>query len=100
MAQIYNDFMYSALKSSGIHKPVMYNTIRAVNRLSNNRLINRLLLRVIDNRAMHATTNYTIGSHDNRIFNNFGHKECTKVRKEAVYYLLRDFLPLTSYVKQ
>jgi len=52
---------------------------RAVNRLSNNQLINRLLLRVIDNRAMYATTNYTIGSDDNRIFNNFGHKECTKV---------------------
>ena len=59
-----------------------------MNRLCNNRLINRLLLRVIDNQAMYATTNYTIESHDHRIVYNFGHKECTKVSKEAVYCLL------------
>ena len=62
--------------------------IRAVNQLCNNRLINWLLLRVFDNWAMHATTNYTVGSHDHRILNSFGHKECTKVSEEAVNYLL------------
>ena len=64
---------------------------RPVNRLCNNWLINRLLLRMIDNQAMYTTTNYAIGSHDHRIVYNFGHKECTKVSKEAVYCLfIRD----------
>ena len=58
-----------------------------MNRLCNNQLINRLLLRAIDNRAMYATTNYTIGSHDHRIVYSFSHKECIKVSKEAVYCL-------------
>ena len=70
----------------------MYMLYRPVNRLCNNRLISWLLLRVIDNRAMYTTTNYTIGSHDHRIVYNFGHEDCTKVSKEAVYCLfVRDY---------
>ena len=79
--------------------PEVYIKYRPVNRLCNNRLINRLLLRVIDNRAMYTTTNYTIGSHDHRIVYNFGHEECTKVSKEAVYCLfVRNYkATLSSY---
>ena len=78
---------------------------RAVNQLCNNRLINQLLLRVIDNQAMYATTYYTIGSHGHRIVYSFSHKKCIKVSEEAVYCLfVRSQLQiknlLTSYVKQ
>ena len=60
---------------NGFNKPFI---TRAVNRLCNNRLINRLLLRVIDNRAMYATTNYTIGSHDHIIAYNLAIKSALK----------------------